>query len=95
VTTKRDRDDDLFIDEIRRQAKRAAVSQHMTLWQGLGLVGSVGWMVVLPALLGAFAGRFIDGRSKTGVFWTISLLFLGLVFGCLTAWRQVREELER
>ena len=56
----------------------ARPASSMTFWRGLGLVGSVGWMVVLPALLGAFLGRWIDRRSGTGIFWTLSLLFVGL-----------------
>jgi len=83
------------VREIRRQAKRAQATQQMTLWRGLGLVGSVGWMVVVPTLLGAFLGRWIDGRSGTGIFWTLSLLFAGLALGCASAWRHVHQELDR
>jgi len=95
MTGARGRDEDPFVREIRRQAERAAANQHMTFWEGLGLVGSVGWMVVLPALLGAFVGRWIDRRSATGVFWTLSLLFVGLALGCSSAWRHVHQELHR
>jgi ATP synthase protein I len=91
----RDRDEEPFVREVRRQAERARARQHLTFWQGLNLVGSVGWMVVLPALLGAFAGRWIDARERTGVFWTLSSLFLGLVLGCTSAWRHVGRELDR
>ncbi len=94
MTTERDRDEDLFVREVRRQAERAQASQHMTFWRGLGLVGSVGWMVVVPALLGAFLGRWIDRRAGTGVFWTLSLLFSGLTLGCTSAWQHVHQELE-
>jgi ATP synthase protein I len=84
-----------FVREIRRQAERARSDQHLTFWQGLGLVGSVGWMVVVPALIGAFLGRWIDGRSGAGIFWTLSLLFTGLVLGSVGAWRHVGQELHR
>ncbi len=87
--------DEPFVREVRRQAERASVPQRMTLWQGLSLVGSVGWMVVIPALLGAFLGRWIDGRGGTGVFWTLSLLAVGLTSGCLGAWRHVEREARR
>jgi ATP synthase protein I len=52
-------------------------------------------MVVIPTLIGAFLGRWIDVRAGTGVFWTLSLLFVGLVIGCFGAWRHVGEELHR
>ncbi len=95
MTGSRDRDEEPFVREVRRQAERARATPHLTFWQGLNLVGSVGWMTVLPALLGAFTGRWIDGRSGTGVFWTLSLLFLGLALGCAGAWRHVSRELNR
>lgn len=89
-----DHDEEPFVREVRRQAKRAQAMQHLTFWQGLSLVGSIGWMVVVPTVLGAFVGRWIDGRSKSGIFWTLSLLFVGLVIGCASAWRQVHRELD-
>lgn len=95
MTSTGDRDEEPFVREVRRQAERAQATQRMTFWQGLNLVGSVGWMVVLPALLGAFVGRWLDGRSGAGIFWTLSLLFVGLALGCISAWRHVRQELDR
>lgn len=95
MTGDRDRDEDLFVREVRRQAERAQSEQRLTFWRSLGLVGSVGWMIVFPALLGAFAGRWIDGRWGTNLFWTLSLLFAGLAFGCISAWRHLHEELGR
>ena len=88
-------DEDPFVREIRRQARRAQVSQRLTFWQGLGLIGSVGWMVALPTLIGAFLGRWIDARAGSGVFWTLSLLFVGLVAGCSGAWRHIMERRHR
>jgi ATP synthase protein I len=88
-------DEDPFVREIRRQAERAQVSQRLTFWQGLGLVGSVGWIVTVPALLGAFLGRWIDGQAGTRIFWTLSLLFAGVVLGCAGAWRHVGEGMHR
>jgi ATP synthase protein I len=95
MTTPGNHDEDPFVREIRRQARRAGASGHVTFLRGLSLVGSVGWMVVVPALLGAFLGRFIDRRIGTPVFWTLSLLFLGLTLGCTSAWRHVHQELEQ
>lgn len=85
--------EDPFVTEIRRQASRVQKGKHLTFWQGLGLVGAIGWMVSLPAVVGAFAGRWLDGRFASGIFWTLSLLVLGLVLGCASAWRHVRREL--
>ena len=56
-----------------------------------GIVGTVGWMVVLPALAGIALGRYLDTHLNGGIFWTLSLLMLGLTLGCAAAWRHVKE----
>jgi ATP synthase protein I len=86
-------DEDPFVREIRRQAERVREARRLGFWQGLGLVGSVGWMVSVPAVLAALAGRWLDARFATGVQWTLGLLFLGMALGCFSAWRHVRQEL--
>jgi ATP synthase protein I len=89
-----DKPEDPFVSEIRRQAERARTGRQLSFWQGLGLVGAVGWMVSLPAVLGALLGRWLDARFDSGIFWTLSLLVAGLALGCASAWRHVRRELK-
>jgi ATP synthase protein I len=86
--------EDPFVREIRRQAERARTGRQITFWQGLGLVGAIGWMVSLPTVLGALLGRWLDGLFATGIFWTLSLLAAGLALGCASAWRHARRELK-
>jgi ATP synthase protein I len=88
-------DDEPFVSEVRRQAERARVAQRLTFWQGLGLVGSIGWMVIIPVLIGAVLGRWIDHLAHTRVFWTLALLIIGLLIGCSSAWRHVGQELHQ
>jgi ATP synthase protein I len=87
------RDDEEFVRQVRRQAERAQAGRRLGFWQGLGVVGMVGWMVSLPAVVGALAGRWLDRRGDGGLFWTLSLLALGLALGCASAWRHVTREL--
>ncbi len=87
-------DEERFVTAVRRQADRARRNRELTFWQGLSLVGGVGWMVALPAVGGALLGRFLDAQLDTRVFWTLSLLVLGLTLGCLGAWRHVARELQ-
>ena len=83
--------DDPFVRSVRKQAARTERGKRASLISGFGLVGVIGWMVVLPTLLGAALGRFLDGRFGTGIVWTLSLLLVGLVLGGLAAWRDVQE----
>jgi ATP synthase protein I len=84
---------DEFVSEVGKQAKRRSEAQGLSVWQGLAQVGTVGWMIALPAVGGAFLGRWIDGQYRTGIFWTLSLLTVGLTVGCVTAWRSMNREL--
>jgi ATP synthase protein I len=92
--TGNEQEEDAFVSEVRRQADRLRAAKHMGFWQGLGLAGAVGWMVSLPAALGALLGHWLDTRFTTGIFWTLGLIALGLVVGCASAWRHVKQELK-
>ena len=65
--------------EARRRSHR--------LLAGIGLVGSVGWMIVLPAVAGAFLGKWLDGIAGTGHRLSLSLLLVGLGIGLYSLWR--------
>jgi ATP synthase protein I len=62
------------------------------VWFGLGMMGLVGWSVVIPTLLGAALGRWLDTRHPGSHPWTLALLVAGLVIGCLNAWHWVAKE---
>ena len=62
------------------------------VWSGLGLMGVIGWSVVVPTLLGAALGLWLDRRYPGGRSWTLALLVAGLTLGCLNAWRWVSQE---
>jgi ATP synthase protein I len=83
--------EDQFVSEVRKQAERSRRRREPNLWRSFSLVGWVGWMVVLPALIGVALGRFLDVHFHAGIFWTLSLLMLGLVLGCTAAWRHLQE----
>ena len=86
-------DDNAFIREIDQQARRYHEGRRQRVWQGLAQVGTLGWMVALPAVGGALLGRWLDRHYATGIFWTLSLLMLGVMIGCLAAWRAMSREL--
>ena len=85
------RQDDEFVDRLRGQVERCSHPAGGGFWKGLSLVGSVGWLVVLPALAGLVVGRLLDSHFHSGIFWTLPLLLLGLAAGCAMAWRQVKD----
>ena len=62
------------------------------VWFGLGMMGLVGWSVVVPTLAGAALGVWLDNRHPGHYSWTLMLLMIGLVIGCLNAWHWVSKE---
>jgi ATP synthase protein I len=56
----------------------------------LAQIGVLGWIIVLPMLIGIFVGRWLDRTYGTGLFWTAPLLMLGLALGCWSAWRWMK-----
>lgn len=89
-----DKDDESLAEPVRRHRRRREFwEQHgeRSLGRNLAMVGALGWLIVVPTLIGLFLGRWIDHSAESGIFWTVSLLFLGLCIGCWLAWRKVME----
>lgn len=62
------------------------------VWFGLGMMGLVGWSVVVPTLLGTALGLWLDRHYPGGRSWTLALLVVGLTIGCFNAWYWVVKE---
>ena len=75
--------------ERRERWKREG---ERSIGQNLAMIGVLGWTIVLPTLLGLFAGRWLDRQFHMGIFWTLSLLVVGLMAGCMLAWRRMHSE---
>ena len=83
-----------FSKEIGAQADRKIKARKSTqgVWFGLGMMGLVGWSVVVPTLLGAALGIWLDKHYPGKHAWTLALLVVGLAIGCLNAWHWVARE---
>ena len=84
-----------FEQSVDRKAElklRAQEEKHRSVWFGLGMFGLVGWAVVVPTLIGIALGVWIDERWPGPVSWTLNLLIIGLIVGCINAWVWVKKE---
>jgi ATP synthase protein I len=84
-----------FSREVGAKAARKLKARRNStqgVWFGLGMMGLIGWSVVVPTLLGAALGIWLDNRHPGKHSWTLALLVAGLVIGCLNAWRWVSKE---
>lgn len=80
---------DRAIRVYRERQARATREGRRSIGQDLAIIGVIGWTVVTPTLLGILAGRWLDHRFGTGVFWTLGLLVAGLVLGCTLGWQRL------
>lgn len=93
--TKNEKERSLFVQEVGVKAERKLIARRkpaMGVWFGLGMMGLIGWSVVVPTLLGAALGSWIDNHYPGNHSWTLVLLVLGLVLGCLNAWHWMKNE---
>lgn len=84
-----------FSKEVGEKAQRKMKALHndkKSVWFGLGMMGIVGWTIVVPTLLGALLGIWLDRKYPETFSWTLTLLILGLLVGCVIAWHWVTKE---
>jgi len=84
-----------FAGEVGAKAQRKLKARRHAghgVWFGLGMMGLVGWSVALPALAGAALGAWLDKRYPGVHSWTLTLLIIGLIAGCVNAWHWVAKE---
>ena len=77
-----------------KAARKLRAQRHVTrtVWFGLGMMGLIGWSVVVPTLLGAALGHWLDKNHPGPHQWTLALIVAGLAIGCMNAWHWVAKE---
>jgi len=83
-------ENDPLVQEVRQQQARHAAwlrEGEPSVARRLAQIGVLGWIIVAPMLAGIFAGRWLDAKFGTGLFWTAPLLMLGLVLGGWFGWK--------
>lgn len=77
---------------VKAARKLKARKSDQGVWFGLGMMGLIGWSVVVPTLLGAALGVWLDQHHPGKHAWTLSLMVVGLAIGCANAWFWVAKE---
>jgi len=89
------KDEPTFAGQVGAKAERKLKARRNPspgVWFGLGMMGLIGWSVVVPTLLGAALGLWLDEHHPAKHSWTLALLVAGLVIGCFNAWLWVAKE---
>jgi len=60
-----------------------------SFWQSLSVIG-VGWVIVIAAVGGALAGRWLHAQWNTGIWLTALLVIAGAVVGMAVVWQLIQ-----
>lgn len=80
---------DPLVEATRRAAGRAEEARRRgepSLGGRLAQIGVLGWTIVVPTLVGALVGRWLDRRFGTGVFFAAPMIMIGAALGLRSAW---------
>lgn len=88
-------------DAFRRRDPRASLKRDLSrlehrelgdasFWRSLGVIGAVGWPIVIATVGGALAGRWLHLHWDTGFGLTAFLVGVGAVLGMAVVWRLIQ-----
>ncbi len=79
------------LENETRRIDRARRDRPTLLGQTVYL-GTLGLVLVLPVIAGAYLGNWLDGLAEGySVRWTVSLILLGLFIGSVNVYLLIRE----
>lgn len=72
---------------------RKAESDQPALLRQVAYIGTLGLLLILPAIGGAYLGRWLDSRTLGfSTSWTISLIIVGLFVGAFNVYLLLKED---
>lgn len=79
-------------DQMSKQIKRLKSARKAGVLGLLVTGGTVGLLLTVPLILGAYLGRWLDEQSQGySVRWTVNLILLGLAVGIYNVYRFLKE----
>jgi ATP synthase protein I len=81
-------------EEVTKQIRRMeqAEEDRPTLLRQTVYLGTLGLLFVVPVIVGAYVGRWLDGLVPGySMRWTLSLIVLGVGIGAMSVYLNVRE----
>lgn len=89
-----DKTDDKKTEKLLvRKAKLLSNRSNRSLYVNVGIIGILGGIIIIPIVIGIFAGEWIDKNYPTPpISWRLNLMFLGFAFGLFNAYLWVKRE---
>ena len=86
--------EDQLKEEVAKQIRRMkqAEEDRPTLLRQTVYLGTLGLLFVVPVIVGAYVGQWLDGLAPGySMRWTLSLIVLGVGIGAMSVYLNVRE----
>lgn len=83
-----------FKKKVEKQVERMrkAERDRPTLLVQTAYVGTLGLLLVLPVVVGAYLGHWLDSLFEGySIRWTLSMILLGVIVGAVNVYLFVRE----
>lgn len=80
--------------QIEKQTKRMkkAEQEQPTLFSQTVFTGTLGLLLVLPIIVGAYFGHWLDNLSNHySIRWTLGMILLGVIIGAFNVYLFIRE----
>ena len=79
------------VEQQARRLRKAERERNSVLAQTV-FVGTLGLLLVLPVVAGAYLGQWLDGLvSGYSIRWTVSLILVGVFVGAVNVYLFIRE----
>jgi len=85
-----------FVSEVNTRVERRERHERegdSSFWRSVGMMGTIGWSVSVPTAGGVLLGRWIDSRLESAHVFMVFFMLVGLITGCITAWKMVAERM--
>jgi len=82
-------------EELMRKAELLKKRSDRTWRTNFGMIASLGGVIIVPILLGLFAGSYLDEVIPQRFSWQLSLLFVGFAWGFFNAYLWIKVENEK
>lgn len=78
-----------------RKALLMQMKKEQKISTNLGKIATLGGVIIMPILLGIWAGTFMDTHYPVTFSWRLTLIFCGFVWGMINAYFWVKIENEK
>lgn len=78
--------------ELQARRMKQAEKDRPTLISQTVYIGTLGLLFVLPLVVGAYLGHWLDSMAEEySIRWTLSLIILGVIIGAVNVYLLIKE----